>query len=837
VVKPATGLRFGNRLRFLIPAVAVPRRAFAAPMNYPSRSSIAIVVVALLVALGFLTGVTRGRIERVEYVTSLGAETALPDPQSPTGWAGNRRWLVAPEHNNDSYQWIMETQRMLATGEWRLRRVNFDTAPDDRGVLPASPYRWWLAGVAKIRQWSTGQPLPLAVERAALHADPVLLGLLVVAGTLAVAGLFGPWPAAAFALGAAALYPFSAAFIPGAPDALGLSLTCGLASVLLVVAAIGFPSGGPTGVRATAAMAVAAVWGGLGVWVSPFVQIPLLAAVAGGGLASAWIWRGADDAMAPRRWRIWGGVGALTSLAAWAIEYLPDNFGWLPQGNHPAVALAWWGGGELVATVAAFRVSSKPLAGWVGRIRAGVALLAVAALPWLFVRAEVPWLHGRDVFGTRLTSLPLAAAATDGWAWLKDSGTRSQQFAVMLPLFWVGAGAWFCVRRRTPARARAALLIALTVVVVTVPLAWAQLRWWSVVDVGMLGLFVAVTAVLANEGRRTAAGLTLAAGVATLIPAIVCQWPAPRAKYEGALTSFEAEGLVERNLAHWLADHAVSPPVVLAPPFRTTALCFHGGFRGIGSLSVANKDAMNAAARIAGATTPDEALALVGKRGVTHIVMPTWDDYLEEYARIFTSRPEHTFAYALKQWTLPPWLRPVAFQLLAVGGFENQSVFLFEVGEEQDQATTLSRLTEYFIEMGQGPLARSTAEGLARYPGNLPALVARAQLYQAAGDQAGIERALAAVLAVYETSEEHDLAWDRRVSLAILLMQGRRTDFARREMEICLNLMDEGRLRTLSVSSLYRFQVLLKALKLPVPDPKLEQLGRELLPESLRGRL
>jgi hypothetical protein len=87
------------------------------------------------------------------------------------------------------------------------------------------------------------------------------------------------------------------------------------------------------------------------------------------------------------------------------------------------------------------------------------------------------------------------------------------------------------------------------------------------------------------------------------------------------------------------------------------------------------------------------------------------------------------------------------------------------------------------------------------------------------------------------SSEEHDLAWDRRVSLAIVFMQGKRADLAKREMEICLNLMDEAKLRSLSVASLYRFQVLLRALDLKTEDARLQALARSLLPEALRSRL
>jgi hypothetical protein len=364
-----------------------------------------------------------------------------------------------------------------------------------------------------------------------------------------------------------------------------------------------------------------------------------------------------------------------------------------------------------------------------------------------------------------------------------------------------------------------------------------QLRWWSVVDGLLLALAVTVTVILAREGRRAVLTGWLAVLIFSLLPGLIWQRPVPKEKYENELSQFEVEGIVERSIAHWIAGHSARPPVLLTPPFRTVAVCFHGNLRGIGSLNWENKDAMNAAARIASATSPEEALALVTKRGVTHILMPSWDGYLEEYARLFTSRPENSFAYGLRQWALPPWLTPVAYQLPTIGGFEGQAALIFEVAEEQDQATSLSRLVEYFIEMGQGELAVSASDGLRIYADNLAALSTLAQIELGRGNPAGFNALFKTLLSIHGSAEEHDLSWDRRVSLAVVLLQGKRTDLARREVEISLALIDETRLRSLSVASLYRYQVMLKALGLTIKDPKLQALAASLLPEALRGRL
>ncbi|MDQ5977158.1 MAG: hypothetical protein QG602_130 [Verrucomicrobiota bacterium] len=804
-------------------------------MKLFARPILTVLLPAFALSLVLLGWFCQGRRERIEHVSQLGAELATPDPASATGWAGNRRWLIASEHNNDSYQWIMETQQMLATGELRLRQVRYDNAVEPRSVSTPSPYRWWLAGAAKLRQITGGGSLPLAVERAALFADPLLLALALVAGGVLLARKTGPWPAAVWLVGGATLYPFSSAFIPGAPDSLGLSLLLAMASVLLPAAA--WLSSAPEVRVSRAWMIAGGVAGGLGLWVNFFVQLPVLGGLALAALLAAALHRGDSDEESPRLWRSWGFAGAATCLAAWLIENAPDQIAWKLGGNHPAAALAWLGSAELSVLGHDWRTGRAPWAGWSGRSRALAALLGLAALGYFLANSSQPWLKGREVFGTRLSSLPLAIVAENFPAWLRQEGPKLQLIAVLLPLSLLAVPLTLVFRVATGGRDRTALLLVLVPLLPALVFAWFQLRWWAAVTGLLLAVLSVGTALLARRpGRLGLPGWLVALGLC-LLPGLLFQKPIPKSRYENALTAFEVEGLMERSLAHWLTARTGTTPVVLAPPFRTTALAFHGNLHALGSLNLANKPALEAAARIASATTPEEAQALIAKRGLTHIVMPTWDNYLEEYARLFTSRPENSFVFALKNWAMPPWLLPVPYQLPTVGGFENQTVFIFEVAEEQDAATAVSRLAEYFLETDQGQLALSAATALVNYPENLPALAALAQIEMARGDAARFQTTLKTLLSVYQAGEEHDLSWDRRVSLAVVLMQGKQAGFARREMEICLSLMDEARLRSLTVGSLYRFQVLLRALNLRIEDEKLHTLARSLLPDGLRARL
>src|ERR1019366_637856 len=149
-------------------------------MRFPSRSWSRAWILAPACALAFVVWTGGVRLQRVEFVSNIARGDARIDPGSPTGYADGKRWLIVPEHNNPTYQWIEETQLMLARGDWRVRSADYENAPFGRDVHSASPYRWWLVLVAWCDHAVSGQPLGLCVERAALFADPLLHVLSLV---------------------------------------------------------------------------------------------------------------------------------------------------------------------------------------------------------------------------------------------------------------------------------------------------------------------------------------------------------------------------------------------------------------------------------------------------------------------------------------------------------------------------------------------------------------------------------------------------------------------------------------------------------------------------------
>src|SRR4051812_46384220 len=133
-------------------------------MNFTSRLSSRTWLFTLVGACGFLLWTDLAHVRRIEYISGLAEPPVAVDATTPTGYAGGMRRLIVPEHNNDSYQWLAQTQQMLAEKEWRVRHVSYDNAPFGREVRTPSAYRWWLGLVAWCDHSVSGRPLGLAVE-------------------------------------------------------------------------------------------------------------------------------------------------------------------------------------------------------------------------------------------------------------------------------------------------------------------------------------------------------------------------------------------------------------------------------------------------------------------------------------------------------------------------------------------------------------------------------------------------------------------------------------------------------------------------------------------------
>ena len=784
-------------------------------------------------------------MRRVEYVSQVlgGTGGAGLAPARHSEW---RPRMIVPGHHNESFEWLDQTRLMFARGELRVRHVDYENAPAGHDVYAASPYRWWLGLLAWCGHEISGSPIDRSVETAALYADPLLLLILGACTTVFVALRFGILAGALLSVGLVTLFPFAAEFLPGVPDSCGLAQACTIWSILPLLAGagtVGFPGDGESRRRRNWFVA-AGVAGGIGLWVSVSDEVPVLAGIALGAILAAWVARGRSrTGPAPGErlpWGAWSLAGAVTCLFAYLIEFFPGHMGsWELRAVHPAIGIAWIGGGELLALLTAWIGGEK----WPGGRRASARLmLAAAAL------ASVPvsmWLTGSleflamDLGSMRLSMLPGSVSAQNMWAWLLQNGVTITYVAAMLPILFIVPAVGLLISSKVGEARRIPIAIAMGPVLVALGFAGWRLQALNGVDSSLLALIVASAAAVgfAPMARIFSGALAILAAAVAVTGAMQLL-PSLELNQKGGLTKGEVVGLIERDLAYDLAKHeGPQGTVILAPPDATTALYYYGGIEGLGTFSWDNSEGLAIAIRIASASTPEEAQELISERGITHIVIPQWDSYMDVYAIVGSGQTNGTFLERLRHWNLPPWLRPVPYLIPTVAGFEGQSVTILKVVDAQNDAAAASRLAEYFVDMGQLDLAARAEQELRRFPADLGALLARAQVAIAVGDADGFNRTTDVLLRRIAGGSDRTLPWDQRVALAIILAQAHHADVAREQLRKCVDEIDADKLRSLSTNLLFSLQEARRVLGIEITDPQMQETALELLPADLRARV
>ena len=257
----------------------------------------------------------------------------------------------------------------------------------------------------------------------------------------------------------------------------------------------------------------------------------------------------------------------------------------------------------------------------------GIPLTLWLTHSWGFLAVELPAMH--------LARLPDVAGAPNLKEWIRRDGFTPIVWATLLPLFILGPAIWLIKRGSTAADDRIALSFALGPIFVAVGFACFEINWWNGVDAALLILVVVIISTLlrsdCSKSGRWAWGLV---SIVVIIPGAIQLLPLGSGPKNG-LSQVEAFGLIERDLARWLRQHMGNEEaVVLATPNQTTTLYYYGGLKGLGTLDWENREGLGAAVRILSATTPEEAFELINRRGVTHIIIPSWDSYLDVYTQL-----------------------------------------------------------------------------------------------------------------------------------------------------------------------------------------------------------
>ena len=661
----------------------------------------------------------------------------------------------------DGYTWNRHAEHLGENGEWRLRHTNFDNAPAGRELHWNSAFIWYLRGLGEIYRAATGDSLHNSIFRASIWANPILLVLALGIFATLSARRFGPLCGAVVAIGMLSVPTFYEGFMPAYPDHHGL-IAFTILGILFGIAWAGAgwvqaPGGDdfapPHSVRqARHGMVFSAICGAAGLWISALSTAIVLGTTGVAALVAVFFY-GRSSSKTPgcafesNLWKLWALWGAGGSLFFYLFEYFPFNMGMRMEVNHPLYALAWLGGGWIIAEVSEWLCVPKTRFPWLKLIW---PLAACAVLPTVIVLGGPEIYIPKDGFMDRLWKniaelLPLVTR-------IKLGGLTWQMAFGWFPAFLAVA---FLLQfsRRTGCGTRAVLVFLSVPIFLITALQFYQVRW------GMLAgpLYIALAGIVVPQIWRLIPRKPLSRGLAAIIllsfgyifvepsfnNAFRISWAQFRSGYKVSITSGQGLALLHRQMARAILDTAGNKPVVLlSSPNSSCLLSALGGFKTVGTLYWENVEGLKAAAAGLNAQSDAEALAFMKKHGVTHISLMTWENFIGPYFGILYPKPVPGKSYeksfgkrALFDRIIPPWARPIAFPPNDLSKGLQQAVLLIKVAPEQGLNEAKFHIARFARLVEGNPVTAeiSFKEILDTEPGNGAVRIELADLYLSQG--------------------------------------------------------------------------------------------------------
>ena len=715
---------------------------------------------------------------------------ALIDAQGLRGApaASTPRQHVVPRIYGDAQMWVHHALDLQANGGLRVRTTAADNAPAGREVHWSSPLVWTIAAAGHLRHAVTGEPLPLATERSLAWVNGAMLLTLAIALSAWAARRAGAGAGVLVALGMIGHQDFYDGFAPYYVDHHGLITAAAFGTVLGAL----FMGGGwwrsgknsagstllpDSPAHARRAAIISAVCGGVGLWFSAASIIPIIALTAFSGLAAVWCWGRATRATGAEfdanLWRLWGRVGALTSLLCYLVEYAPTHFGLRMEVNHPLYALAWWGGAEIVALLAEARLSpstptSQP------KLRWWWPALAVAAAPLVIVVGGAAVFAVRDPFVGRLSnhvlegmSLPALVRAT-GWNifFIHINEALLPMLPALALLFGRGG------------RDRLVIGFVLAITLGSIALACWEIRFWQNTSGPQLCLTLMVLAALGRDrAPLTRWLLVFGTAGALFIPNAVTRIRDVRADVRNRTASpLDVAPALNRDIAAALrASQTASEIVLLACPSTSVEVGYYGRFKTIGTLYWENTSGLRSAAEIFCAPNEDTARALMRARGVTHLVLTSDEDFLGEFFSLLQPNSpsdefKNTFGHRLFfQQQIPVWLRLLPYSPPPDLQRPGLKIFLLQVVPDQSPSEALYHIAA--AQLANGDTERAERALRTAFDAAPPAV--RADFALKAGNLCYEQGARAAAGRLYRTGLPLDGNATLATSLAWLLATDR----------------------------------------------------------------
>ena len=655
----------------------------------------------MALAIGLMACDAASRLALVDAATGVQTRDVPLEPRAAST-TERIRTTVLPSTALDARWWVIHAERGLT--ENRIRFTAQDNSPHGREVHWTSGPVWLLGGIARVIALLSGTAALEEVQRAPLWFGPVSFLLLATLVTALIAPRFG-WGYAGFLiLLYATSIPVYEAFRAGDADHHGLSLICALGCVLgLVCGGAGWsvtkiskttgqknPVPIPTSPNARKYFIVSAICGAAGMWISAATMIPVLAACGLAAMASAWlapeskVW--ANHAL----WRLWGFWGAMGSIGFYLLEYFPSNMGWRLEVNHPLYALAWLSGGELLS-----RTTRKISGGLFLQRSVPDSLLCVSALtgillvPAMVIFNRSDWLMISDPFLIALHNEHIREFAPL-WEFVFWRGNLANIFDYLVwPILALASLAVVLFMAKPGKSWHPVLAFSCVSALPIQVLALLQVRWsglaialWSVCL--LLVLVILTERSFRNKVPRWLLAFLGLWGLGGLLAF-------PYSSVAGALRLSDhshnlprtlVPSILLRDIAHRLVEaNPRRSPVVLSDPTSSTELAYYGGLRTIGTLYWENLEGLKRAAAIFSASSEHEAHSRLLHAGITHIVLPSWDDFsdLSAYRRLLGASDTSYLERVLVGNAKPRWLREYPYPIPDSFGIPKESVRVFEV--------------------------------------------------------------------------------------------------------------------------------------------------------------
>jgi hypothetical protein len=401
--------------------------------------------------------------------------------------------------------------------------------------------------------------------------------------------------------------------------------------------------------------------------------------------------------------------------------------GWRLEVNHPLYALAWLGGGWILDQVVAWRSTGRfPVRGFGGSLRLILALVVCTAplAAILFAGDRVFWVSDKFLLSLHKEYILEFQSLFGLYGKEKQS--------LWIPLFYhfwifaIAAGITFLgIRRSIDWRLRCDLCLLAPPVFVMQVLAIWQVRWgsaaaalWALVALAVFAAFLRLP--IGNSTRTfgvmgALASIAVAFFSATL-PTAVASYHEETIALNSPMAESIGGNLLLRDVARRISESSPGAvPTVLSGPNSSTELSYQAGLKTLGTLYWENMPGLKAAARIFAVPDGDEALRLLTASGVTHIVVPSWDNFAAAYDDLLAKtegRPGGMafFKSILENEEYPTWLRPFAYPIPSGSGIDSQSVRIFAVLPSQNAFESWFYRGVYHFESGQPEKAKRAFE-------------------------------------------------------------------------------------------------------------------------------